>query len=371
MITLKTFTAGEKAIFPVSSTLIMGEKDAILVNAQFQKQYAQQVIEMIKASGRQLKAAYISHSDPDFYFGAAEILKAFPQAEVISTAQTAYLIESTKEAKLAVWKEALKEDFPTEIIVPQAVKNNVIALENEQIEVHYNQGDEAHSFLHIPSLKTIVGGISISVGAHLWMADTQGIEGIDTWIATLELMQSLAPAQIIPSHFVSSDFSVESLNWVKEYLMSYRVVAEQANGEEIAKKMTALYPTLAGQENMIFGAKVFAKEAEWHVATPYPPIYRTLQVRFNGGDVAFDLDFLDNHTMRFKDVNGAFGGVEDTVHYQATEVAPNVFMVYWSEPNTTKANVVHIQDYNTQTVYTNIAAADGQFFNMKGTLNLV
>ena len=44
-------------------------------------------------------------------------------------------------------------------------------------------------------------------------------------------------------------------------------------------------------------------------------------------------------------------------------------MVYWHEPST-GSNVVHVQDWNTGTVWTNIAGKDGSFTNLKGTIKL-
>ncbi len=45
---LKVYNPGPKAIFPVTSTIVYGKKDAALVNAQFQKQYAEEVVKEIK-----------------------------------------------------------------------------------------------------------------------------------------------------------------------------------------------------------------------------------------------------------------------------------------------------------------------------------
>ena len=94
---VKVYNPGTKAIFPITSTIIYGDKDAILVDAQFQKQYAEQLVKEIKATGKNLKTVFISHSDPDFYFGLDVIKKAFPNAKIISTAQTAYLISASKD----------------------------------------------------------------------------------------------------------------------------------------------------------------------------------------------------------------------------------------------------------------------------------
>lgn len=101
----------------------------------------------------------------------------------------------------------------------------------------------------------------------------------------------------------------------------------------------------------------------------YPAAGRVLQVRFNDGAVAFDLDFKDGQTMSFKDVNGAFGGLSDTVSYTVKPIAPDVFMLYWSEP-VSKANVVHIHDFKNNLAYSNISMPDQMFYNLQGTLSL-
>lgn len=95
---------GAKAIFDVTSTVITGEKEAFLVDAQFQKQYAEELAARIKDSGKELKVIYISHFDPDYYFGLDVLAEAFPKARILSTAQTAWMISASMNDKLAVWK---------------------------------------------------------------------------------------------------------------------------------------------------------------------------------------------------------------------------------------------------------------------------
>lgn len=135
------------------------------------------------------------------------------------------------------------------------------------------------------------------------------------------------------------------------------------------KAMTALYPNLPGKDELAFGAKVFKGEQAWKISTPYPPIGRAIKVDF--GSFAFRNSFKDAHHMTFLGLNGIYKGLTDNVNPTVVEVSPNVFMVYWSEPNSTKSNVVHVQNYNTGTVWTNIAAPDGKFYNMQGKLSVV
>lgn len=99
----------------------------------------------------------------------------------------------------------------------------------------------------------------------------------------------------------------------------------------------------------------------------YPAAGKKAKVKF--GELEFALDFKDATTMSFVGLAGPLKGVTDTVKYTAIEVAPKIYMVYWHEPNT-GANVVHVQDFNRGIVYTNIAAPDGSFTNLKGTLTL-
>lgn len=365
---IKVYNPGSKAIFSVTSTIIYGDKDAVLIDAQFQKQYAEQLVKEIKATGKNLKTVFISHSDPDFYFGLEVIHKVFPNAKIISAAQTAYLISASKDDKMTVWKPQLKEDAPTEIIIPEAV-NTIPDLEGNKIEIKQNSEDPAHSFLWIPSLKTVAGGISVSTGSHLWMADTQNLKAIDQWIGQIDAMKSLKPLQVIPSHFAKQSVEPDSLDFVKSYLENYKkAVTENKTSSAIVDVMVKRFPDLSGKEELEMGVKVFLGEMVWDLKSPYPAIGRKVEVDFGTGK--FFLDFKDNKTMMFTGTAGNSKNSIDTVEYTAVEVAKNVFMVYWHEPKL-GSNVTHIQDYNKNVVYTNIADPDGSFKHLKGTLKIV
>ena len=368
-LTLKVYNPGTSAIFPVTSTIVYGKKDAALIDAQFQKQYAEQVVKEIKNMKKNLKYVFVSYHDPDYYFGLDVIHKAFPEAKIISTAQTAYLIEASKDMKLDVWKGQLGTDAPDTLIVPEVV-DSLPSIEGNALEIKYNKDDSAHPFVWIPSLKAIVGGGSVTEGGHIWMADTQGDKGIERWQQVISAMKQLEPATVVPAHFVSSDYKPQVLDFVDKYLADYRQAAAKSNNAaELTAAMEKAWPQLPGKDNLVFSAKVFKGEQEWKIFTPYPPIGRAIKVDF--GAFAFRNSFKDAHHMTFLGLNGGYKGVTDNVLPTVVEVSPNVFMVYWSEPNSTKSNVVHVQNYNTGTVWTNIAAPDGKFYNMQGKMTVV
>lgn len=365
---IKVYNPGSKAIFPITSTIIYGDKDAILIDAQFQKQYAEELVKEIKATGKSLKTVFISQSDPDFYFGLDVIKKAFPNVKIISTAQTAYLISASKDDKLAVWKPQLKEDAPSEIIIPEAV-TSIPDLEGNKIELKQNLDDSAHSFLWIPSLKTVVGGISVSVDSHLWMADTQNQKAIDQWIGQIDAMKALNAIQVVPSHFAKLTLSPSSLDFVKNYLENYKkAVVENKTSDAIVNFMVNKYPNLPGKDELAMGVKVFLGEMNWDLRSLYPAIGRKVEVNF--GAAQFVLDFKDNKTMSYVGTKGEVKGLADTVEYTATEVSKNVFMVYWYEAKA-GVNVVNVQDYNKNIIYSNILKKDGSSDHPKGMINII
>ncbi|MCT2561301.1 MBL fold metallo-hydrolase [Chryseobacterium herbae] len=365
---IKVYNPGSKAIFPITSTIIYGDKDAMLIDAQFQKQYAEQLVKEIKATGKNLKTVFISHSDPDFYFGLDVIKKAFPNVKIISTAQTAYLISASKDDKMAVWKPQLKEDAPSGIIVPEA-SSAIPDLEGNKIEIRQNAEDPAHSFVWIPSLKTVAGGISVSVDSHIWMADTQNVKAIDQWIGQIDAMKALKPEQVVPSHFAKLSLSPQALDFVKNYLENYKkAVTENKTSSGVVDFMVKQYPDLHGKDELEMGAKVFFGEINWDLKSPYPAIGNKVEVDF--GTFKFVLDFKNNKEMSFTGVSGNVKGNTDTVQYTATELSRNVFMVYWHEPKL-GSNVTHIQDYNKNIIYTNIAEPNGSFTHLKGTLKIL
>jgi glyoxylase-like metal-dependent hydrolase (beta-lactamase superfamily II) len=128
-LTLDVYNPGAAAIFPVTSVLVSGEKEAILVDAQFGKSQAEQVVEKIRASGKRLTTIYISHGDPDYYFGLETLTAAFPDAQVLASAPTVEHIKHTMDGKLKYWGPILKTDAPAKAIVPQVLKGDSLTLE--------------------------------------------------------------------------------------------------------------------------------------------------------------------------------------------------------------------------------------------------
>src|SRR6202008_3696480 len=63
---------------PITSTLIMGRRDAVLVDPPLTSEQAAQVGDWVAASGRDLRQIYITHGHGDHWFGALPLLRGVP-----------------------------------------------------------------------------------------------------------------------------------------------------------------------------------------------------------------------------------------------------------------------------------------------------
>lgn len=260
---LQTYNPQQQGIFPISATLISGPHQAMLVDAQFSIKDGEKLVAMIKASGKQLTTILITCGDPDFYFGLQPIVAAFPDAKVLATQKVVDHINATKAAKMAYWGPILKAGAPSQIIVPQATEQRVFKVDGEVIELH--KADDYGAFLWLPQQRTILGGVGVVAGQHIWTADTQTVAARQAWRDDIEAMLALKPAKVIPGHFIQTMPSgTAALQFTKDYLQSFEDVLQSANSSaEVIAAMRAKYPQLAGEQSLEMSAKVNTGEMKW------------------------------------------------------------------------------------------------------------
>ena len=265
-LTLDVYNPGAAAIFPVSSVLVSGAKDAILVDAQFGKAQAQQLVDKIRASGKHLTTIYISHGDPDYYFGLETLTRAFPDAKVLASGPTVEHINQTKDAKLAFWGPQMGADVPASLIVPQVLKGNTLELEGRELDVVGLAGRQPERcFVWIPSLKAVVGGVVVADNLHVWMADTQTPQSHKQWLATLKRIDSLQPKIVVPGHYLGqSDHSLKAVHFTRDYIKAFdeETIKAKDSGELIAA-MKKRYPQLGEESSLELSAKVAKGEMKW------------------------------------------------------------------------------------------------------------
>lgn len=263
---LDVYNPGHDALFPVSSVIVSGEREAVLVDAQFGKAQAEQVAERLRASGKRLTTIYISHGDPDYYFGLDTLTQAFPDAKVVASAATVAHIRQTMDAKLAYWGPQMGADKPAKLVVPQVLAGNRLELEGQTLEVVGLDGPQPdRSFVWIPSIKAVVGGVVVSENIHVWMADTQSAQSHTDWLATLAHIEKLAPRTVIPGHYLGqSSRSLDAVRFTAGYIRAFDSEAAKArDAAALIAAMSKRYPNLADESSLELGAKVAKGEMKW------------------------------------------------------------------------------------------------------------
>jgi glyoxylase-like metal-dependent hydrolase (beta-lactamase superfamily II) len=260
---LEIFNPGEAAIFPVASVLVKGQRDAVLIDAQFSRAQALKLAELIRASGKRLTTIYVSHGDPDFYFGLDVLQAAFPQAKIVATAHTVAAMHKKADAKLAYWGPILKDNAPARIVMPQVLKGDTLTLEGRALKV--SGATPERSYVWIPSIKAVLGGVVLFNGVHVWMADTQGAAAQASWLATLDGIDALHPATVVPGHFAPGvTMSPASIGYTRSYITQFADAAAKPGGSAaLIAAMQSLYPAAGMQGGLQTSAKVATGEMRW------------------------------------------------------------------------------------------------------------
>ena len=247
---VQVYNPGEKGIFAVSSEIISGDKEVVLIDAQFSIADANKLVEKIKATGKKLTTIYISHSDPDYYFGLEAIHKAFPQVRIVATPQTVAAIKASKDGKLAFWGPILKENAPQHVITPEVLQGNTLSVDGQKIEIKGLQGSSPErSYVWIPSIKAVVGGVVVMANDHVWVADTQTETSRQHWLQTLADIEALKPAMVVPGHYRldkdgSQPFTIKSVRFTRDYLQVFDKEAKSSkNSAELIAAIASGTPS--------------------------------------------------------------------------------------------------------------------------------
>ncbi|MEN4950878.1 MBL fold metallo-hydrolase [Stenotrophomonas sp. TWI819] len=263
---VQPYHPGDDALFAVSSTLITGRHDAILVDAQFAATDAAQLVQRIRDSGKRLTTIYISHGDPDYYFGLATLQDAFPDARILATPATVAHINATQAAKLAYWGPQMGAGKPNRIVIPAPLDGDTLTLEGQPIKIIGLTGPTPdRTVLWIPALRTLLGGIPIVAGEHVWMADTQSAQSHAHWLQTLATIKALNPTRVIPGHYAAdAALDISAVDFTADYIRAFdEETARRKDANALIAAMKKRYPNLAGESSLELSAKVAKGEMQW------------------------------------------------------------------------------------------------------------
>jgi glyoxylase-like metal-dependent hydrolase (beta-lactamase superfamily II) len=117
------------------STLIYGKRDAVLVDALMTVKQADDLVDWVAASGKNLTTIYITHGHGDHWFGIGALLELFPNARAVATPDVVKVMRqhASPEVLEKVWKAGFPGQIPDRLVIAEELKGNVIDLEGHDL----------------------------------------------------------------------------------------------------------------------------------------------------------------------------------------------------------------------------------------------
>ncbi len=233
---------------PISSTLIFGERDAVLVDTPITVEQARALSDWIVARGKDLTTIYATHGHGDHFFGASTVLERFPGARFVARPDVIKVMrqQASPESLATFWNPRFPGQISSHIVIAEGLAGNVINLEgHDLISVPLGFTDTSSTTcLHVPSIGLIVAGDAAYNGVHLHLSESPDQQKREEWIAALDKMESLKPRAVIAGHKrFGNDDSPKILGETRKYIRDFEHLAMQTTtAQELYDQMLKLYP---------------------------------------------------------------------------------------------------------------------------------
>jgi len=249
-----------------SSTLIRGERDAVLVDTFLTIEQSQTLLSWVVASGKNLTAIYVTHGHGDHFFGLAPLLERFPHARAVATAEVVKAMhEQLSPASVDnFWRRLFPGEIPDRLLLAEPLEDNELKLEGHKlVVVNAGRTDTAHSTcLYVPSIGLIVGGDAVYNGIHPYLGETDTGSRLE-WISTLDKLEALKPKAVVAGHKVpENDDDPRIIAETRQYLRDFnRLNTTTTTARQLYDAMLEIYPDRVNPGSLWGAANAAKKQA--------------------------------------------------------------------------------------------------------------
>jgi glyoxylase-like metal-dependent hydrolase (beta-lactamase superfamily II) len=251
---------------PTTSTLLVGQSESVLTDAQYIDSDIAALGDLIESTGTELTTIYVTHAHADHYLGIGALLERFPGARPLATPGVVEAIKATLDLQAAQWSAMFGDAAVKPTVLPEPMAGDVIDLEGAELRViEVGQGDiRPSTVLHVPAIDTVVAGDVIYNQIHA-MLGLSGPDEWQNWIASVNQVERLRPATIVAGHKKqeASDQAVEEmLDGTRSYISDFAQATQSANdADELVAMMLAKYETFGNPWTLKFSARAwFARD---------------------------------------------------------------------------------------------------------------
>jgi glyoxylase-like metal-dependent hydrolase (beta-lactamase superfamily II) len=233
-----------------SSTLIQGERDAVLVDTFLTVEQCNGLADAIAASGKTLRAIYVTHAHGDHFFGIKVLQDRFPNVKALATPEvvTRMKLQITPEKLNSRWRKLFPNQIPDLISIADSLEGNEIDLEGHKLVVvrlgHTDTDDT--TCLHVPSIGLVLAGDAVYNGIHPFLNESNRQTRLE-WIATLDKIDALKPLAVVAGHKIpGNDDSPRNVEATRQYIRDFiRLNDTTKTARELYDRMLELYPDRA------------------------------------------------------------------------------------------------------------------------------
>jgi glyoxylase-like metal-dependent hydrolase (beta-lactamase superfamily II) len=246
-LTLKVHTGRGQVGYDVNSTMIIGERDMLVIDPQFSLSEAHKLAAEILESKKRLAAIYSTHAHPDHLFGLAVLKQAFPEARIVALPATVNAAKTGWPARQKFWLATYGNNIPgPEPVLPEELATPVLTLEGEEFPITGGvQGADGpgNSFVWVPSLKAVITGDIVFDHVYFGVPRDQARQN---WQKTIDQIAALRPAIVIPGHEgPAATRDMRSIDWMKKYMADWDVnVSRSKDTRDMRANVLEQYPGL-------------------------------------------------------------------------------------------------------------------------------